>query len=150
MKAALSASIFFLLFATCTSNANLKFEKIEHETNIYKTRNSDSLSVIHEKYIVHYFSDNADNEKAIDEFVCHYMDTIQQTYQAYIITFYKHSSITNIESLSRRPDNISESLMNDYLWHYSFNKERQFKRKTKVKNFDNRKFFFETPECVTQ
>lgn len=128
----------------------MEFEKIEHETIYRKLRPTHTSKYLSESWIVHNYHDNEANEAAIDAFVCSYVDTISRPYGSLSLTFYKYSrKYTNMKVLTRRYDNISESMAYDYLWHYTFNKAG-FSGKMKVKNAENRKFFYPKPACLIE
>ncbi|MEL7005351.1 MAG: hypothetical protein AAFN93_21850 [Bacteroidota bacterium] len=133
------------IFSSC--QRELIFEKITHETLYRKKKTTDEYPLLNESWIVHNYRDTKANERAIDEFACHYTDTISLIHGYSSLTFYKHSRRTNMKVLARRHDNISESMTHDYLWHYDFF-QGKFLGKTKVKNIEGREFFFERPECV--
>lgn len=147
MKSQFHLFILFSLILFVACDKELRFEKIEHETIYRKLRPNNTSKFLSESWIVYNFVDNKENEARIDSFVCTYVDTISRLYGNLHLAFYKHSRITNIENLTRRHDNISESMATDYLWEYAFD-SAGFSRKVKLKNFENRKFFFPEPPCL--
>jgi hypothetical protein len=141
--------ICFLLTATACKK-ELTFEKIEHETIYRKRQPAHTSKYLSESWIVHNYRDNENSEAKIDAFVCAYIDTISRPYGSLSLTFYRYSKrYTNMKVLTRRYDNISESMSHDYLWHYTFDKEG-FSGKTKVKNFEKQRFFFPEPSCIIE
>ena len=149
MRYLLYTLIIFLIFHLAACDKDLKFEKISHET-IYRKSKRSGAYYLSESWIVHNYRDTRENEARIDAFVCNYVDTLTRPHVTLILGFYKYSKkYTNMETLTRRPDNISESMSHDYLWDYSF-RNKNFTRKYKLKNFANRKFFYEKPTCFTE
>ena len=122
--------LFLLLLLTnfsCGTSDVLTFEKIDHETIEWKINPEDSLYQIHENFIVHNYRANKESEKVIDEFVCHYIDTLTREYSAIVVTFYKESRITNMKNLKEWPDDIVRSMDRDYLWKYGFSSKNELR-----------------------
>ena len=140
------ALIVIFTFIACDNE--LRFEKIEKASSEFHNSHHDSLKMRTDRYIVYGYKNDAKTERLIDSFACQLAQPLYKKYLSYDIEFYKKSHKTNIDYINKDPKYWNAyAWFHDFLWSYGFN-QYGFSSKSKVKNSENRKFFYPRPECL--
>lgn len=126
----------------------IEIVRLEKDCKEYISPNNKEALVKDDSYIVYGYHHSKKNEKILDEFACEQADSLLIKYDIVFVTFDRFSYYTN-NMPYRKNSFLTEAytLTYDYLWDYSFSKNNKSVGKTKVKNWENLKFYYPKPEC---
>jgi hypothetical protein len=147
--------ILFVLLKACT-NEKMHFERFDNECG-YQLDSDGLKNKFSETYFVSEYNATMEAETAIEIFACEKANSVLKKIDKYSITFYKKSAKTNLEYLRKHPkyfhrgnpfEGDGGSLINDFLWTYSFDKKKRKVKRLKPKNYSGYKFFNDIPDCL--